>query len=60
MRDLSSARVPSDASSSGDGDGDATSSGFTAFVEGLRGARCCRLTYSDLLEATDAVRVFAA
>lgn len=33
-----------------------SSSGFTALVEGLREARCCRLTYSDLIEAADAVR----
>lgn len=30
-------------------------SGFTALVEGLREARCCRLTYSDLIEAATAV-----
>lgn len=30
--------------------------GFTALVEGLRDARCCRLTYSDFLDAADAVR----
>ena len=34
------------------------SSGFTALVEGLREARCCRLTYSDLSEAVDAVSGF--
>jgi hypothetical protein len=32
-----------------------SASGFTSLVEGLREARCCRLTYSDLLEAADAV-----
>lgn len=32
-----------------------TASGFTALIEGLRGARCCRLTYSDLEEAAGAV-----
>ncbi|MDQ3139111.1 MAG: hypothetical protein M3Q15_00080 [Pseudomonadota bacterium] len=32
-----------------------SSSGFTALVEGLREARCCRLTYSDLMEAAEAV-----
>ena len=32
-----------------------SSRGFTSLVEGLREARCCRLTYSDLLEAADAV-----
>jgi hypothetical protein len=30
-------------------------SGFTALADGLRDARCCRLTYSDLIEAADAV-----
>jgi len=30
-------------------------SGFTALVDGLRDARCCQLTYSDLIEAADAV-----
>ena len=34
------------------------SSGFTALVEGLREARCCRLTYSDLMEAVEAVSGF--
>jgi hypothetical protein len=34
--------------------------GFTALVEGLREARCCRLTYSDPLQAVDAVRGFLA
>ena len=33
---------------------------FTALVDGLREARCCRLTYSDLIEAADAVRAFHA
>lgn len=33
-----------------------TASGFTALVATLRAARCCRLTYSDLIEAADAVR----
>jgi hypothetical protein len=33
-----------------------SSSGFTSLVDGLREARCCRLTYSDLIEAADAVR----
>lgn len=33
-----------------------SSRSFTSLVQGLRGARCCRLTYSDLLEAADAVR----
>ena len=37
-----------------------SSRGFTALVDGLREARCCRLTYSDLMEATDAVRAFHA
>jgi hypothetical protein len=32
-----------------------SSSGFTSLVGGLREARCYRLTYSDLLEAADAV-----
>jgi hypothetical protein len=36
-------------------DGRLSLRGFTALVEGLREARCCRLTYSDLLEAADAV-----
>lgn len=33
-----------------------SASGFTALVAGLREAYCCRLTYSDLIEAADAVR----
>ena len=34
------------------------SRGFTALVEGLREARCCRLTYSDLMEGAEAVSGF--
>ena len=33
-----------------------TASGFTALAAGVGAARCCRLTYSDLIEAADAVR----
>ena len=33
-------------------------SGFSALVAGLRGARCFRLTYSDLMEAADTVSRF--
>ena len=33
-------------------------SGFSALIAGLRGARCCRLTYSNLMEAAEAVRRF--
>jgi hypothetical protein len=33
-----------------------SAAGFTALVEGLRAARCCRLIYSDLIEAAAAVR----
>jgi hypothetical protein len=33
--------------------------GFTALVAGLREARCCRLTYSDLIDGADAVRGLA-
>ena len=35
-----------------------TSSGFAALVEGLRDARCGQLTYSDLLQAAEAVARF--
>jgi hypothetical protein len=35
-------------------------SGFSALIAGLRGARCCRLTYSNLMEAAEAVRRFTA
>lgn len=36
-------------------DGRLSSRGFSSLVEGLREARCYRLTYNDLLEAADAV-----